>query len=95
MDVISKLYNKHYSGKLAAWCHEHNIMYIGHVVEDMNACTRTGDTAANYFRALEGMDMAGVDVVLAQILPGMDDMSHARGTSLTGYSDYRFYRYTC
>ena len=38
-------------------------------IEDMNAHMRLGYGAGHYFRALEGQDMAGMDIVLGQVNP--------------------------
>ena len=80
MNMVGKitplLYNKNYSGRLAEWCHNHNVMYIGHIIEDNNSAFKTGSTAGNYFRALEGQDMSGIDVVFVQLILGMDDICH-------------------
>lgn len=72
MDIVSKEYAKCFTGVLAEWCHERHVGYIGHLIEDNNAHARLGYGAGHYFRALKPMDMAGIDVVLDQILPGMD-----------------------
>ena len=34
MDMVSKLYQKNFSDMIGAWCREHGVEYIGHVVED-------------------------------------------------------------
>ena len=70
MDSVSGLYKKCFGDKIGAWCRDHGIMYVGHVVEDHNQHTNMG-SGAHYFRALDGQDMAGIDVVLHQIVPGM------------------------
>jgi len=76
MDVITKLYRENFSFALANWCHKHNVLYIGHVIEDMNIHMRLSHGSGHYFRALEGQDMGGVDIVLHQILPGMTELSY-------------------
>lgn len=77
MDIVSKLYSENFSWMIGNWCREHNVMYIGHIIEDMNAHMRLGHGAAHYFRALDGQDMAGMDIVLQQIIPGMTDINHS------------------
>ena len=47
----------------------HGILSVGHLIEDMNAHMRLGYGAGHYFRALEGQDMAGMDIVLGQVNP--------------------------
>jgi len=73
MDLISKLYANNFTKVLSDWCHEHDVKYIGHLIEDNGAHTRLGYGAGHYFRALDAQDMAGIDVVLNQIMPGMDN----------------------
>ena len=70
MDTVSGLYKRCFCDRVGAWCRERGIMYIGHVVEDHNQHTSMG-SGAHFFRALDGQDMAGMDVVLHQIVPGM------------------------
>lgn len=73
MDIITDLYRKNYCNKLGDWCREHGVEYIGHVVEDDQRHITTLYSAGHYFRSLDGQDMAGIDVVLDQIVPGMTD----------------------
>jgi hypothetical protein len=73
MNVITRLYEKNFSQKLGNWSREHGVEYIGHIIEDNGAHLRTGYSAGHYFRSLEGQDMAGIDVVLHQIVPGLTE----------------------
>lgn len=70
MDVVSKIYAKCFTEKLANWCHAHHVEYIGHVVEDNESHTNTIGVG-HFFRGTDAQDMAGIDVVLNQIIPGM------------------------
>lgn len=72
MDLVSKMYGEAFTGTLAAWCREHGVEYIGHLIEDNNAHARLGYGAGHFFRAIWEQDMSGIDVVLNQIMPGMD-----------------------
>lgn len=72
MDLISDLYAEHFSGRIGAWCEKHGVNYIGHVIEDNNAHARTGYGAGHFFKSMRGQHMAGIDVVIHQLLPGMD-----------------------
>ncbi|MBY0010574.1 glycosylhydrolase-like jelly roll fold domain-containing protein [Paenibacillus typhae] len=72
MDIVSRMYGEAFTGTLAAWCREHGVEYIGHLIEDNNAHARLGYGAGHFFRAIWEQDMAGIDVVLNQIMPGMD-----------------------
>lgn len=77
MNTITNEYKKNFGDKVGAWCREHNVMYIGHVIEDNNTHAKTGNGAGHYFRALNGQDMAGIDVVLHQIIPGLTQCNSA------------------
>ena len=70
MDMVSKLYQKNFSDMIGAWCAEHGVEYIGHVVEDNGIHSRLGMGAAHYFRAMSGQDMAGIDCIGGQIVYG-------------------------
>ena len=72
MDLATQLVQKNFSQQIGTWCREHGCMYIGHFVEDAGNHARLGAGAGHFFRAEYGMDMAGIDVVENQILPGHD-----------------------
>ena len=76
MDAMTKLYSKNFAGRLGNWCRAHGCEYIGHIIEDMNAHARMGCSAGHFFRAMEGQDMSGMDIVLHQVMPGMRGMIH-------------------
>ncbi len=76
MDEATKLYQRNFVNQLGDWCREHGVQYIGHVIEDMNTHQRLGYGSGHYFRATSGQDMAGIDVVLHQIVPGFTDHEH-------------------
>lgn len=76
MDCVSQLVGECFSGQLGQWCRERGVEYIGHIIEDDNAHARLGCSIAHYFRALRGMDMAGIDVVHLQIIPGFKYCDH-------------------
>lgn len=71
MDLLSKRYSESFCWKLGNWCRDHGVMYIGHVIEDMDQHTKTSGGTGHYFRALDGQDMGGIDTVLGQTTPGM------------------------
>ena len=93
MEVITRLYRENFSYQLGDWCREHNVEYIGHVIEDMGAHTRMGYGSGHFFRALDGQDMAGIDIVLTQDIPGVDCVHRALLTD-GGAADPAFFRYT-
>lgn len=72
MDVVSQLYSDNFDGVIADWCSAHHVRHIGHTIEDNNALARLGYGAGHYFRALAHADMAGIDVVMEQLMPGYD-----------------------
>lgn len=92
MNLITKSYRDCFSRRIGDWCRRHNMQYIGHVVEDMTCHSHLGPGAGHYFRALDGQDMSGIDVVLQQIMPGMSHFSHNCVTYL-GVSDSQYFDY--
>ena len=92
MDIITKKYRDNFCNQLADWCHAHNIEYIGHVIEDNNIHAKCGTGAGHYFRALDGQDMSGIDIVLHQIVPGLTECSNA-GCVCYGHMENDFFHY--
>lgn len=77
MDAVTLLWKENFSYQLGDWCRAHNVQYIGHIIEDMNAHARLGCSTGHYFRGLDGQDMGGIDIVLHQVMPGMADYKTA------------------
>ncbi len=77
MNIITDGYAENFTGMIADWCHAHGVQFIGHIIEDNNAHYHTIHSAGHYFKALSAQDMAGIDVVLHQILPGLTECDHA------------------
>lgn len=75
MDEVSRSFQVNFSEQVGDWCRERGVEYIGHVIEDNGSHMRLGHGPAHFFRALWGQDMAGIDVVLQQIRPGLEDTS--------------------
>ena len=73
MDLISRLYGENFCMQIGDWCREHGVEYIGHVIEDGGSHAHLGLGTGHFFRALGGQDMSGIDVVLQQIRPQLDD----------------------
>lgn len=69
MDAVSRLFGKCFVGQIGEWCRNHDVKLIGHFVEDNGAHARLGYGPGHFFRASEGLDAAGMDVVW-QIWPG-------------------------
>ena len=91
MDILTRHWRRAFSYQLGNWCKERGVEYIGHVIEDSNAHARMGSSGGHYFRALDGQHMAGIDVVLHQIMPGLSDHKHT--FSCPGISDPEFFNY--
>ena len=72
MNLVSRLYGECFAGQLGAWCTERGVDYIGHIIEDNDAHTRLGASVPHFFRAMDGQTMGGIDVVLGQVRPGLD-----------------------
>lgn len=70
MNAITRIYQRNFCEKVGDWCRAHGVEYIGHIIEDNNAHARLGSSAGHYFRSQSGQDMAGVDIVYQQVLPG-------------------------
>ena len=94
MEVVTKLYRENFSYLLGDWCREHGVMYIGHVIEDMGAHSHLGYGSGHYFRALDGQDMAGIDIVLTQDVVGISEGVHRSPLADGGKADPAFFRYT-
>lgn len=92
MDTITNLWKEAFSYGLGDWCRAHGVKYIGHVIEDENAHMRLCTSGGHYFRSLDGQDMAGIDVVLHQVMPGMAHYTHA-SVAGTGYYTSEFFDY--
>ena len=91
MDGVSKLYGEHFCKRLGDWSRAHGVQYIGHIIED-NSCDTTLHAGGHFFRSLDGQDMAGIDVVLHEIMPGFEDTEVAmiHGDKL---ADNEFFHY--
>lgn len=91
MDCISKLYAKNFCNPIGRWCKDHSVEYIGHVVEDNGVHSRLGLGAAHWFRAMEGQDMAGIDVIGGQYVFGAP--AQTRKNMGMDYGDGEFFHY--
>ena len=93
MNAVTLAWRDAFSRKVGGWCRERGVMYIGHIIEDMNAHGHLGCSGGHYFRSLEGQDMSGIDVVLHQIMPGLGQVDHA-AICYGGLVDSVFFDYT-
>lgn len=90
MDIATRLYQECFDENVGAWCRARNVMHIGHVIEDKGSHSRLGVGAGHFFRSMAGQDMAGVDIVINQLVPGMDEGVHSYGR---GAWDMEFFNY--
>ena len=84
MDCATKLYARNFSRPIGQWCREHGVEYIGHVVEDNGVHSRLGLGAGHWFRAMEGQDMAGIDVIGSQYCYGAPAQTRKGMTEVDG-----------
>lgn len=56
------------------WCHEHNLLFTGHMDQDHipDGCTTGGGCSYHLMRTLRCLDIPGVDVIWRQIYPGQE-----------------------
>ena len=92
MNAITQLWRTCFSEQVGNWCRAHGVMYIGHIIEDMNAHARLSCSGGHYFRSLQGQDMSGIDIVLHQVMPGMAHYMHNCSTS-GNLADPAFFHY--
>lgn len=69
MDTLSRLVSQSFSLQIGEWCNRHGVQYIGHLIEDNNQDTRTGNGFAHFFRGEAGQDMSGIDDIGGQVFP--------------------------
>lgn len=91
MDVVTDLYAQHFSQQIGNWCEQHNVHYIGHVIEDNHAHQRLGYGPGHFFKAESGQSYAGIDIIGGQVVPGMD---YQHTSFATGGANGSFYHYT-
>ena len=92
MNAVTNLWKRCFSFQIGDWCRNHGVMYIGHIIEDMNSHARLTHSGGHYFRSLEGQDMSGIDIVLHQVMPGMAHYIH-NSVVAGGMADPAFFHY--
>lgn len=90
MDAVTRLYSENFGRRLGDWCRAHRVEYIGHVIEDNGAHAHLGPGAGHYFRAMAGQDMAGIDIIGGQVLPGF---SRGPFAHMPGHADGEFFHF--
>ncbi|MDR0349441.1 MAG: hypothetical protein LBH90_08130 [Tannerella sp.] len=91
MDAVTRLFERDFSQQIGDWCRAHHVEYIGHIIEDNNQHSRTGSSPGHFFRSMTGQDMAGIDCIGNQVLPGGED-DLVKG-NVWGDRDGEFYHY--
>lgn len=76
MDAVTKQLKTAFSDQIQDWCSERGVLHVGHIIEDDNSHGRLGCSTGHYFRTMSSFDMGGIDVVLLQVMPGMDQETH-------------------
>ena len=87
-DIATDIYKRNYSSKIGKWCKNHGVTYAAHIIEDLGGHCRFGCGAGHYFKAMDGLDYAGVDVVLQSLKPYF---TKGKIISATGFCDADFY----
>lgn len=87
MQVVTRLYEKHFSRQIGDWCRAHGVKLMGHIVEDNGAHARLGYGPGHFYRAMAGYDYSGIDVVY-QVWP---EYTSGRVTTPFGYLDNDFF----
>ncbi|HJD45583.1 MAG TPA: glycoside hydrolase [Candidatus Mediterraneibacter norfolkensis] len=90
MDTITRMYSENFTQVIGNWCRQHGVVYVGHTIEDNGAHTRLGYGTGHFFRGQQGMDIAGIDEIGGQIVPGMN---YHHDSYRTGGSNGEFYHY--
>lgn len=89
MEIITDLYRENFSRQVGDWCRKHGVQYIGHVIEDNNQHSHLGCGPGHYFKAMAGQDMAGIDTIGCQIVPGGNQLYRSNSS----VADGEFYQY--
>lgn len=92
MELTAELYGACFCGQIGNWCRAHDVEYIGHVIEDGGTHAHLGLGTGHFFKALWGQDMSGIDVVLQQIRPQLDDFPFY-SIGGTGFYHGEFFHY--
>ncbi|MEI8244489.1 MAG: glycosyl hydrolase [Lentisphaerota bacterium] len=93
MDVITGLWRDNFSKQIGQWCENHGVLYIGHNLEDEGIHMHTGWGCGHYFRSMAGQHMAGIDIVLNQMVPGITTIKHTSNSASKQF-DSAFYQYS-
>ncbi len=70
MEAIAEAWGRVMYGGMTKWCHEHDVMSIGHFMEHGNLYLRPDYCAGDMMRLQKYSDMGGIDLVVRQMYPG-------------------------
>ncbi len=73
-DFCSRRFCDAFLNTCKQWCHEHNLLFTGHMDQDHipDGCTTGGGCSYHLMRTLRCLDIPGVDVIWRQIYPGQE-----------------------
>ena len=94
MNIITCLWRENFTQQIGEWCRAHGVLYIGHYLEDETAHLNMGFGCGHLLRTMDGQDMAGIDFVLNQLVPGLTRLPHVREDDETARDNAAFYQYT-
>lgn len=70
MEAIAEAWGRVMYGGMTEWCHEHDVLSIGHFMEHGNLYLRPSYCAGDMMRVQKYSDMGGIDLVVRQMYPG-------------------------
>ena len=70
MDALAETWGRTIYGGMTKWCHDHNVVSIGHFLEHGGRYISTRDCAGDMMRLQKYSDMGGIDLVCKQMYPG-------------------------
>jgi len=91
MDAVSKLVEECFSNQNGQWCKEHNVEYIGHMLEDCDMNANLGPSMGHFFRGLAGQHMSGIDNIGGQVMIGGQNEERRGGSGCQ--DEAAFYHY--
>jgi len=74
-DALAEAWGKTFYGGLTRWCHQHNVLSIGHWLEHNHVYLHPEKCAGNMFQVQKYTDMGGIDAVFRQFVWGRKDDS--------------------
>ena len=93
MNAVTDLVSESFTKQVGAWCKEHGVEHIGHVIEDNGTHSKTGAGLGHYFKAVKNDDMAGIDIVLNQITPYNQNLNFEGKFGFLGKVNGKFFHY--